>query len=201
MSKLLQMSITKEDRWWSSFGFGLNKVFIPPHIRTIQIKITEYYKKLRDQDGIHSGQDFNNNLQRKMGKKLQWQNINGNDPRADPESYDYNIRDELSLAKLFLMPELAKRIEALDESLDASCVLNLIELVPVFPKWARDAARQLKIDGRIEWAHVNRNFSYWTEEQYNECFQIMENLVNGLGHRDKRYLVDQLENWRINGEF
>ena len=109
--------------------------------------------------------------------KLHYKNINNNDVHKSPRSFDYTVKDPLSLlAKLFAQPFMSK-FTGFDQTMDISAVLSVIcEAAPFIA--AAVHAKTVRLDIRNEWAHCN--FADWTEAKFKAAFNSMESLLKNV---------------------
>ena len=112
------------EKRWVIVGVCLNKV-LPPVLRSVlSTEITKWYQswlqppmEIDKQTGDHVKTLLHSKL------KLNYQNINNND--SQETSYDFAIKDPLSLAKLLVPPFMAD-FTGFDNTLDASTALCII---------------------------------------------------------------------------
>lgn len=130
--------------------------------------------------------------------KLNYESINNNFLlHGKPQRFDYYVKDEVSLAKLFMKPFMA-HFTAFDTSFDASAALTVLCCAPPFSSAALSAER-VRSEVRNEWAHCD--YASWTEVKYDKCFDYMETLVEDLGFAPavKTELLGELQLWRKHG--
>lgn len=116
-----------------------------------------------------------------------------------PHSYDYCVRDKVSLAKLFVKPFMLG-FTGFDETLDSSAALSILCEAPNFVYQGIDIiARDVRDNVRNEWGHCT--FAKWTEPFYLKCFQLMEKLVTSLklSEASKKKVLGDLQEWRNRG--
>ena len=131
--------------------------------------------------------------------KLNYESINNNAALGrDTHHFDYCVKDEVSLAKLFMKPFMA-HFDAFDSSFDASAALAVLCCAPPFSS-AAPSAELVRSEVRNEWAHCD--FTSWTEVKYNTCFHRMETLVEDLGFAPagKTELLAELQLWGKHGK-
>lgn len=130
--------------------------------------------------------------------KLNYESINNNAAlHKNPRHYDYCVKDEISLAKLFMKPFMA-HFNAFDTSFDASAALAVLCGATPFTS-VRPFAEDVRSEVRNEWAHCN--FARWTDIQYIYCFDLMEALVKNpkLPPADELSIMNELQLWRKGG--
>lgn len=169
-----------EEKRWLVVGICLSKVLTPVLRKVIENEMHQLYKTLiQHPTNIHS-QTFSSHSEclPYSSLRLNYVNINNNKTQASYHNYDYSVRDEVSLAKLFVKPPMAK-FTAFDESLDLSAALSILCGAPNFVFYGVDiSAMDVRSEVRNEWGHCK--FAVWTEAYYNNCFQLMENLIKSL---------------------
>ena len=129
---------------------------------------------------------------------LNYKNINNNNVTRSPRSFDYTVKDPLSLAKLFVQPFMSK-FTGFDQTMDISAVLSVIgEAAPFIGAAAH--AKTVRSDIRNEWAHCN--FTNWTEAKFIAAFQSMESLLKNvnLSTEEEQKLCDELNGWKDKGK-
>ena len=193
--------LTDEEKRWLVVGICLSKV-LTPAIRTIieQELQTLYQKLIQSPTNIHS-QTPSSHLKYlpPSGLRLNYININNNIRQTSHHSYDYSVKDEVSLAKLFVKPYMAG-FTAFDESLDSSAALSILCGAPNFVYYGIDInSMDVRNDVRNEWGHCK--FATWTETYYLKCFQQMENLIKRLTLpvAFEAKVLDDFKEWRNRG--
>ncbi len=129
--------------------------------------------------------------------KLKYENINNNDVIGSPHSFDYSVKDPVSLSKLFVQPFMSK-FTGFDQTMDISAVLSVIcEAAPFTAAVAH--AKTVRSDVRNEWAHCN--LAKWTEANFKAAFNSMESLLKNvsLSPKDKQKSCDELNSWKRKG--
>ena len=193
--------LTDEEKRWLVVGICLSKV-LTPAIRTIieQELLTLYQKLIQPPTNIHSQTPASHlKYLPPSGLRLNYININGNITKTSHHSYDYGVKDEVSLAKLFVKPYMAG-FTAFDESLDSSAALSILCGAPNFVYYGIDInAMDVRNDVRNEWGHCK--FATWTETYYLKCFQQMENLIKRLTLpvAFEAKVLDDFKEWRNRG--
>ena len=129
---------------------------------------------------------------------LKYKNVNNNHVLKSPRSFNYTVKDPLSLAKLFVQPFMSKFI-GFDQTMDISAVLSVIGEAAPFIRAAAHA-KTVRSDIRNEWAHCN--FTNWTEAKFIAAFQTMERLLKNvnLSTEDEEKLCDELNSWKDKGK-
>jgi hypothetical protein len=128
---------------------------------------------------------------------LNYKSINNNGPPLKPSAFDYEVKDPLSLAKLFFIPSMSK-FTGFDETMDISAVLSVIcEAAPFVGAAAH--AKTVRSNIRNEWAHCN--FANWTEAKFKAAFQSMKTLLKNmnLSPEEEQKLCDELNGWKSKG--
>ena len=132
--------------------------------------------------------------------KLNYGSVNNNATlHRNPSRYDYCVKDEVSLAKLFMKPFMA-HFNAFDSSFDTSAALAVLCGAAPFTT-VKPIADDVRSKVRNEWAHCD--FAAWTEAHYDYCFDIMEALVTKvrLSPADETRTLGELRLCRTQGKF
>jgi len=193
--------LTAEEKRWLVVGICLSKVLTPVLRKVIEKEMQQLYQKLLlPPTNIHS-QTFASHSKCLPPSilRLNYININNNVMQASQHSYDYSVKDDISLAKLFVKPILAS-FTAFDESLDLSAALSILCGAPNFVFNGVDiAAMEVRSEVRNEWGHCK--FTVWTEAHYNKCFQLMENLIKSLNLTlaFETKVLEDFKEWRKRG--
>ena len=90
---------------------------------------------------------------------------------------------------------------AFDESLDLSAVLSILCGSPNFVFYGIDiTASEVRAKVRNEWGHCL--FTMWTEAYYDECFQLMEDLIKALKLpvTSQKNVLEELKEWKKRGK-
>ncbi|KAL9987607.1 hypothetical protein ACROYT_G001944 [Oculina patagonica] len=193
-------TLKAEDKRWLVVGICLSKVLTPALRKVIARELPQLYQNLIKRTNIHS-QTSASHLKclPPSTLRLNYININNNKAQSSHHSYDYSVKDEVSLAKLFVKPYMAG-FTAFDESLDSSAALSILCGAPNFVYHGIDIiAMGVRNDVRNEWGHCR--FATWTEAYYLKCFQLMENLIKRLNLpvAFEAKVLDDLKKWRNRG--
>ena len=189
-----------EQRRWLVVGIGLNRVLMPYLRNKIQQEMKPFYQHLLANYGLDK-QTFSTHLRTipPSTLKLNYESINNNAALGrDTRRFDYCVKDEVSLAKLFMKPFMA-HFNAFDSSFDASAALAVLCCAPLFSAAAL-SAELVRSEVRNEWAHCD--YASWTEVKYDTCFDQMKTLVNELGFApaENTELLAELQLWKKNGK-
>ena len=194
-----------EEKRWLVVGICLSKVLTPVLRKVIEQEMKQLYQILiQPPTNIHA-QTLSSH-QKCLSPSplpLNYANINNNAAQTSHHSYDYSVKDEVSLAKLFVKPFMAS-FTAFDESLDLSAALSILCGAPNFVFDGVDFfALNVRAEVRNEWGHCK--FDTWTEAYYNKCFHHMENLVRELNLRflPVAFVIkvfQDLKEWQNRGE-
>ncbi|XP_028390605.1 uncharacterized protein LOC114515537 isoform X2 [Dendronephthya gigantea] len=195
--------ITDEQRRWVVTGICLNKLLTPVLRNLLGREIPVWYKSLCLPPSSINTQTFAKHEKKLHPSNitLNYGNINKNfvNHKSKHSSYDYAVKDAISLAKLFLQPFMAK-FTGFDTTMDLSAALTLIcESHPFYSSGAAAQAKIVRSVVRNEWAHCN--FSHWTDVNFFACIQEIELLVRKLNMApaDEKDFLDELNNWKNNG--
>ena len=190
-----------EQRRWLVVGIALQSVLTPCLRDKIQLEMTPFYQHMVRNFGLDK-QTFAA-YQKTIPPstlKLNYESINNNATlHRNPRHYDYCVKDEVSLAKLFMKPFMA-HFNAFDSSFDTSAVLAVLCGAAPFTT-VKPFADDVRSKVRNEWAHCD--FAAWTEAHYDYCFDIMEALVTKvrLLPADETRTLGDLRLWRTQGKF
>jgi len=192
-----------EEKRWLVVGICLNKVLTPVLRKVIEEEIPQLYDMLiQPPTNIHS-QTFASHQEclSPSTLRLNYININNNKTQGSSKHlYDYSVKDDISLAKLFVKPPLAS-FTAFDESLDLSAVLSILCGSPNFVLYGIDIiASDVRAKVRNEWGHCL--FTTWNEAYYDECFQLMEDLIKTLklAVTSEAKVLEDLKEWKKRGK-
>ncbi len=194
-------SISNEERRWTVVGVCLTKVLTPTLRKVVDNELQKWYNILsQPPDDIHKQvfTKYKKKLPRSKGL-LQYKNINGNNVHKSPSAYDYAVKDHLSLAKLLVLPFMAK-FTGFDQTMDLSAVLAVMcGADPFVHSGAAVHAEKVRSKIRNEWAHCD--FSKWTKPMFNAAIQDLQCLVKNinLSAADEKEVCDDLEAWKTKG--
>ena len=160
----------------------------------------EYYKRMAKRYKLDR-QTFGQHKERLGVVKLNYKSVNNNKDIKCPNpssQYDFEVKDPVSLAKLFMEPRMAK-FSAFDDEFEASATLAVLTGVEEFEEDVRRVSGTLNAVVRVPWAHPV--FRVWTEEKYEECFWTMKLLVERLFQdEDQKRILDKLKFWKTQGK-
>ena len=190
-----------EDKRWVVVGICLSKVLTPAIRGVMEQEMRQLYQKLvQPPYNIHS-QTSASHLKclPPSTVRLNYVNINNNTTKPSHHSYDYSVKGDVSLAKLFVKLFMSG-FTGFDESLDSSAALSILCGAPNFVYHGIDIiAKDVRDDVRNEWGHCK--FATWTEDFYLKCFQLMENLIKRLNlpAASETKMLEYLEEWKNRG--
>ena len=188
-----------EQRRWLVVGIALHHVLTPCLRDKIKNDMTPFYQ--------HVVRNFGMDKQTFAAYKktippsalnLNYGSINNNATlHRHPSHYDYCVKDEVSLAKLFMKPFVAQ-FNVFDNSFDSSAALAVLCEATPFSS-VKPLAEDVRSKVRNEWAHCN--FTAWSKAYYDTCFDLMEALVTNLrfAPADEAKILDELKLWRKQG--
>ena len=194
--------LAAEEKRWIVVGICLSKVLTPVIRTVVEHEMQKLYQALIVPPiNIHS-QTFvsRSKCLYPSTVALNYATINNNKHQASPSSYDYRVKDDVSLAKLFVKPFMAS-FTGFDGSLDLSAALSILCGAPNFVFQGVDIIATEVRSVRNEWGHCNS--STWTEAHYLDCFQTMKKLIKILNlpaTLDQANILEELEKWRKTGE-
>jgi hypothetical protein len=188
-------TISDEERRWVVVGVCLNKVIAPALKKVLQSELDKWYTVLCQPPDEINKQGFLKHKKRLLPSKfaLNYISINSNEKKSRARAYDFQVRDSLSLAKLFLKPNMAK-FTGFDETMDMSAILGVMCNAKPFSSTAT-VAETVRNDIRNKWAHCN--FSEWTPSEFTASIQTLKSLINiiNLAPADAKALCDGLDDW------
>lgn len=188
-----------EQRRWLVVGIALQSVLTPWLRDRIQQDMTPFYQHMVGKFGLdkQTYAAYQTTIPPST-VKLNYESINDNATlHRNPRHYDYCVKDEVSLAKLFMKPFMA-HFNAFDNSFDVSAALAVLcEALPFIA--VKPFAEDVRSKVRNEWAHCD--FAEWTEAHYDNCFHLMETLVTNLAFAagDETKILGELQLWRKQG--
>ncbi|XP_068712651.1 uncharacterized protein [Montipora foliosa] len=205
---------SQEQRRWVVVGIALHEVLIPCLRDKIKSEMTPFYQHTVRNFGLDK-QTFGTHCKTfpttfktypttcktypTTAVHLNYGSINSNATRHGNKAhcYDYCVKDEVSLAKLFMKPFMAQ-FNAFDQSFDSSAALSVLCGALPFTS-VQKLAGDVRFNVRNKWAHCN--FADWTEKHYDTCFDLMEALVKNLGVLpiDETRVLGTLKLWRNHG--
>ena len=191
-------SISNDERRWVVIGICLAKVLTPALRNILATEIPKWHRVLCQSPTEIDKQVFGGHQKNLHPSTLtlNYKSINNNDAIVSPRAFDYAVKDPLSLAKLFVKPFMSK-FTGFDVTMDTSAVLSVIGEAAPFAR-AAAYAKKVRSGIRNEWAHCN--FAEWTEPNFIDAFQNMENLIKNvnLAPDDEQKLCDELNSWKGN---
>ena len=189
---------SQEQRRWLVVGIALHHVLTPCLRDKIKAEMTPFYQHLVRHFGLdkQTYPKFLKNIPLST-VNLNYESINNNDTAKHRSHYDYCVKDDVSLAKLFMKPFMAQ-FNAFDSSFDSSAVLGVLCGALPFAS-VQLFAEDVRLKVRNEWAHCD--FTAWTEAHYDTCFDLMEDLVKNvrITTSDQARVLDELRLWRTQG--
>lgn len=193
--------LTAEEKRWLVVGICLSKVLTPAIRKVVEQELHQLYQNL-----IQPPTNIQSQTSSSYHKclppstlRLNYVNINNNITQASHRNYDYSVKDEVSLAKLFVKTFMAG-FTTFDESLDSSAALSILCGAPNFVFLGIDIiAMDVRNDVRNEWGHCK--FATWSEAYYLHCFQLMENLIKRLNlpATFEAKVLEDFKEWRNRG--
>ena len=189
---------SQEVRRWLVVGIALHCVLTPCLRDKIGAELISFYQHLVRSFGVdkQTFTSFMKNIPPSTAN-LNYESINNNRTATHRSHYDYRIKDEVSLAKLFMKPFMAQ-FNAFDDAFDSSAALAVLCEASPFAS-VKPIAEDVRLKVRNEWAHCD--FTIWTEGQFDTCFYLMDALVTNLGipTTDEARILDELKLWRTKG--
>ena len=197
------MNLSEYEKRWVVTGVALNKVLLPDLRSFVNQEVQKEYTNLVSSHSIHV-QTTGSSLGKWLKVRLKYENINCNENyklangKYDYSKFDFKVGNHVDLAKLYLLPFMAK-FNSFDEHCDLSAVLNLLGSVRVFPTAIQAAAKNVRDQVRNYWAHCN--FTEWDAAKFQRSFKNMDNLIRklGLASNDETKLLNELHDWNTKG--
>jgi hypothetical protein len=191
--------LSNDERRWVVIGVCLTKVLTPALRNVLATEIPKWHQILCQSPTKIDKQVFGRHEEKLHPStlNLNYKSINNNGPPLKPSAFDYEVKDPLSLAKLFVIPFMSK-FTGFDETMDISAVFSVIcEAAPFVGAAAH--AKTVRSDIRNEWAHCN--FANWTEAKFKAAFQSMKTLLKNmnLSPEEEQKLCDELNGWKSKG--
>ena len=186
-----------KQRRWLVVGIALQNVLTPCLRDKIKNEMMPFYQHVVRNFGLDK-QKYPAILKTipPSSLELNYGSINNNAGQKACK-FDYCVKDEVSLGKLFMKPFMA-HFNAFDSSFDASAALAVLCGAPPFTA-VKAFAEDVRSKVRNEWAHCD--FAAWTEAFYDNCFDLMKTLVINLrfAPADEAKILDELKLWRKQG--
>ena len=194
------IAVSNEERRWVVIGVCLNKILTPALRYVLAAEIPKWYLALCQPPTKIDKQVYcGHKIQlRPSTVDLNYKNINSNNVCKSPRLFDYAVKDPLSLAKLFVLPFMAK-FTGFDQTMDLSAALSVISEAAPFTAAAAHA-KKVRLEIRNEWAHCN--FANWTEAKFTAAFPLMETLLKNvnLSLEEEQKLCEELKSWKDKGD-
>lgn len=194
--------LTPEETRWLVVGICILKVLTPAIRSVIGKEIRQLYQKMvLEPTKIHlqTSSSYHERFPPST-VDLEYKNINNNAKHPSDCNYDRRIKDELSLAKLFVMAS-SSGFTGFDETMDSSAALSILCAAPNYVcNGTSVIARDVRKLVRNEWGHCK--IAIWTEAYYQKCFQLMKKLISKLNlpEASKKDFLKDLQEWRQKGE-
>ena len=195
--KSKSLTLTENERHWLVAGIAINVVLVPSLRGYVNGKMKIFYSELNKkfQIGIQSSKSVdilyydpkNKRAKFDYGSLLNNQGKNQN-------LWNYDVKDHIELARLYMKPFMAK-FKAIDhESFDGSAILNIIERASYFDKKESEAAKVVR-NIRNDWGHFVE--SKWTRDNFLKSFDSFEALAKATNCDDT--VTEALQHWKENG--
>ena len=193
--------LNPEEKLWLVVGICILKVLTPAIRSVIGQEMLQLYLKLVLEPTFFHSQTFSSYHETfpPSTVDLEYKNINNNATQSSYRSYDYRVKDELSLAKLFVTPS-SSGFTGFDETMDSSAALSILCGAPNYVSNGTSViASCVRKLVRNKWGHCN--ITTWTKDYYQDCFQLMKKLILKLNlpEATKIDFLKDLEEWRKKG--
>ena len=173
-----------------------NLVLQPALVCIISEEMKAFYSYLEQQHDLKN-QTRENRIRKDPGSDfpLLYGSINKD---KDKKEWNYNLKDENDLAKLYIQPFMVCFEEITDGSFDLSACLNVLGKCSVFNndiRRAADAVRKV----RNQWAHTN--LEKWTEDTFAEFLDQIKDLITKLNitYQKKKSYLDEIDKLKDQG--
>ena len=190
--------LNPEETRWLVVGICILKVLTPAIRSVIGKEIRQLYQEWVLDIHLQTSSCHKDSLP-PSPVKLEYKNINNNAEHKSNDDYDYRVKDELSLAKLFVMPS-SSGFTGFDETMDSSAALSILCAAPDYVSNGTSViASDVRKLVRNEWGHCK--IAIWTEAYYQNCFQLMKKLISKLNlpEASKKDFLKDLQEWRQKG--
>ena len=193
--------VSEEERKWMVVGICLTKVLTPALRDVLDKQMPIYYQSLLLPPYEIDKQTFRKHMKNlpRSTFKLNYESINGNftTPKLSHRSYDYAVKDAVSLAKLFMKQYMAS-FTGFDQTMDTSAVLSVVAEAPPF-HGASGIAKKIRSDVRNEFAHCD--FSHWTDVNYQAALKDIESLIKSINltPTEEKKTLEDLDGWKQKG--
>ncbi len=199
----LSKDTSNEERNWMIIGICLNKFLAPALIKVLGNEFSKWHQILVKPPINIDKQTFTNHVRKlpPSNRMLNYQCINNNVVHKSARVYDVAVKDPLSLAKLFVLPFMA-RFTGFDHTMELPAVLSIIgEAQPFIVSGAAVLAKKVRSDVRNEWAHAT--FLRWTDHKFQSALDDIESLVKAvrLPTAEEKILLDNIDSFRKNGKY
>ena len=193
--------LNPEEKLWLVVGICILKVLTPAIRSVIGKEIRQLYQKMvLEPTKIHlqTSSSYHERFPPST-VDLEYKNINNNAKHPSDCNYDRRVKDELSLAKLFVTPS-SSGFTGFDETMDSSAALSILCGAPNYVSNGTSViASCVRKLVRNKWGHCN--ITTWTKDYYQDCFQLMKKLILKLNlpEATKIDFLKDLEEWRKKG--
>ena len=192
-------TVSDEERGWLIIGICLTKVLTPALKDVLANEMPIWYQNLLLPPNEIDKQTCARHAKTlpPSKSKLNYESVNNNSTIRKTSSYDYGVKDPVSLAKLFMKPFMAS-FTGFDQTMDISAALSIVAEAQPF-HGASGIAKKIRSDVRNEWAHCN--FSHWSDENYKTALADIEALINNINltTAEKKRTLDDLDGWKQKG--
>ena len=191
--------LNPEETRWLVVGICILKVLTPAIRSVIGKEMRQLYQEWVLDIHLQTSSRHKNSLP-PSPVKLEYKNINNNAEHKSNDDYDYRVKDELSLAKLFVMPS-SSGFTGFDETMDSSAALWILCGAPNYVSNGTSViASDVRRLVRNEWGHCK--IANWNKAYYQDCFQHMKKLISKLNlpEASKKDFLKDLQEWRQKGE-
>ncbi|CAB4002904.1 Hypothetical predicted protein [Paramuricea clavata] len=192
-------TVSDEERRWVIIGICLTKVLTPALRDVLANKMPIWYQSL-----LLPPHEIDKQTCARHAKtlppsysKLNYESVNTNSTIRKASSYDYAVKDPVSLAKLFMKPFMAS-FTGFGQTMDTSAALSIVAEAQPF-HGASGIAKKIRSDVRNEWAHCN--FSHWTDVNYQAALTDIGTFINNINltPAEKKRTLDDLDGWKQKG--
>ena len=176
----------------------LQMVLQPTLVSVIEPAMKDFYVDLDRQYQLRS-QTQETYLPHDVHFKFNYDSINGNSQK-NKSKWNYAVRDENDLAKLYMRSFMAKFSRISDGSFDLSASLNVLGNCSAFNSDTKRAADTVRKEVRNPCAHPD--FKDWTERKFVDSLLQIKKLVENLNMEphETRLVLAKIDGWEKKGK-
>ena len=175
-----------------------NMVLQPTLVRRIAQQMKDQYSSLDQRNNLKQ-QTRENHVHKDLKFTYNYGSVNGNHKVRNKNQWNYSLKDENDLAKLYMKPFMVHFEEISDGAFDLSASLSVIGNCSAFSQELQQAAHLVRRKVRNQWAHSN--LEEWTEEMFAESLAYIIDLVEKLKttDEDKKSVLSAIDKYKKEG--